>query len=422
MPPIEGKLTGNANYRTLPIVHPDTRVDTVKTNTVVTLSGFAGVVTEGLSPLWYRVDIDANHRGFWIHSSLIARLNEGSLNDLPFIDVSQLPNPGGLPFQIVSKVNLLLADIGVTIADNEVIDEALASAVNTQINRYGTRLKGTWTKDTLQEAVKIIDHLAEYAVILHGSGGAGWLLEEMHLVRDAIDMIAGRVLVHFERRFPGGVPDQAAPFRLLYGPLRMVRDERNNLHPSPDPVTGKPVWWAKNPQGFETFFGNFTFTGVSLKFKPIHLVIHEVEHCLNQRYRIGNSAPASVYISQGRYTIPADESSTGNAINVDFENINDGYSPNIRPRSSDDPWEVVTDAFTNDASSGYLDGTEGEARASQVRALMKGVIEYRVLEYGAARIRVRNQQDATLESRLEPALTLLELNEAADLAHFANLL
>jgi hypothetical protein len=147
--------------------------------------------------------------------------------------------------QIVDMVNLLLSDIGVIIADNEVIDEALATEVNAQINRLGTRLRGSWTKDTLQEAVTIINHLAEHAVILHGSGGAGWIIEEMRLVRDAVDMIAARVQIHFQLRFPQLVQTKAASFRLLYGPLRMVREARNNLHPNPDPETGKPVWWAK---------------------------------------------------------------------------------------------------------------------------------------------------------------------------------
>jgi hypothetical protein len=44
---------------------------------------------------------------------------------------------------------------------------------------------------------------------------------------------------------------------------------------------------GENPQGFETYFGNLTFTGVSIKFKPVHLIIHEVEHCINWRYWIG---------------------------------------------------------------------------------------------------------------------------------------
>lgn len=281
-------------------------------------------------------------------------------------------------------------------------------------------LAGTWTAADLAAVEQIFARCAECAVTPSCRSGSAWKLAELMLVDDAVARVAGRTRQLFEARFGGTIQDAAMPFRLLYGPLRIYRVTRRNVNPNPPNATGHlPVWWAINRNGFEVDFGNFVFSGVSRKFKLVDLVVHEICHNINWRYRAGTASPESVYQPRGTVQLTASESGTGSPETVHFTAIDQGYT--TRPRSSNEPWEVVTDAITNDAVDGYTDDLMGRARRKMVEELLFQVIDFRVHTYGSARPHVRSTEVDLEVRRLAEALRLLELHEAADLAFLQGL-
>jgi hypothetical protein len=418
---ITGKVIENANYRSLPLVHPETLKGTQKGKTNVTVNGMTIVAdNNGAETLWYRCALADGD--FWIRNDLIHLTDPAAIDQLPFVTAAEIPNPKKLPFKVVKRsTDTVLQEVGVTLAPGEVMDGEQVKRVISALRRYGTRLRSTWTATDLQEVISMLDKLASLGVVLHGMEGGGWRMDEIRLIYRAIEKVASSTAGHFQRLF--NVTDDLSDvaFRLMYGPLRIVRSPNNNINPNPrpDPKTGKvPIWWARNSQGFEVILGNMVFSGTSTKFKPEELVVHEIAHHLNFRYLPQKKRLHEFYRSTGSYTIPAEETFDGKAVKVSLGTLDEGYS--TRPRSSDLAAEVVTDAFTNDIVNGYKDSVKGEARRSQVRALMRLAIETRLRDYGPARARVQAEKDKALEGRLAIPLARLDETEPAELKTFAD--
>jgi len=411
MKTIIGSITNNANYRSLPIIDSRTLEGTLEKGRTVVISGYAGVEITGLAPMWYHIGLEESH--FWVHSSLV--ILESNIEDLPFIDASELDIPDNLSLKPVNQLLTLLSGVSVTIHNIDEIDDNLAAKISNTLEKTGTRLRGTWDADSLSKIMPILNKLFDYGVLLHSAGGRGWQANEIELVHKAVELIAARTRTHFMQFFDMDDVDQRSAFRLMYAPLRMLRDGRDNIHPNqvPDPETGKiPIWWAKNDNSVEIILGTMTFEGNSSKFKPVHLVIHEIAHGINMRYRVGNAFPANVYQSKGTYIIPETDEE------VFFNTIDEGYAATIRPRSSDVASEVVTDAITNDTVVNYADSLEGRARESQMMLIMDAVIRYRITQYSA----VRDHLSERLQSRVEGVLKLLEQTEKSDLDTFNEML
>lgn len=416
-----GKVIENANYRSLPLVHPDTLKGTQKGKTNVTITGL--IITaddQGKETVWYRCALDAG--SFWIRHDLIQLADPAALDQLPFVTAAEIPNPQKLPFKVVNRsITTLLQEVGVTLAPGEVLDGEHVKRVIATLRQYGTRLRSTWTAADLQEVVAMLDKLGSLGVVLHGMEGGGWRIDEVRLIHKAIGTMASGTARHFQRLFKLTDDVSDAAFRLMYGPLRIVRSPNNNVNPNPrpDPKTGKiPIWWARNSQGFELILGNMAFSGTTGKFTAEELIVHEIAHCLNFRYLPQKKRLHEHYRSTGSYTIPAEETFDGKSVRVSLATIDEGYSS--RPRSSDLAAEVVTDAFTNDAVNGYKDSVKGEARRSQVRALMQLAIDHRLREYGAVRKKVQAEKDKALEGRLAIPLARLDETEPAELKTYAD--
>ncbi|MBI1281569.1 MAG: hypothetical protein GC179_25810 [Anaerolineaceae bacterium] len=418
---IKGKVIATTNYRSLPLIAPETFAGQQKANTNVSVNGVTNALDDhGTEHLWYRCALaDGN---FWIRSDLISFSIPSILDQLPFVTAAEIPNPKKIAFTVVEpSQDTLLKQVGVALAAGETLDAEEIKLIIAALKRYGTRLRKEWTAANLREAISILDKLFSYGVVMHGSDGGGWSLSEMQLVQRSIDLVASGTARHFQRLFNVADNMDTVGFRLMFAPLRIVRVPIDDVNPNPviDPKTGKsPKWWARNSRGFELYLGNLAFTGMSFKFRPEDLIVHETSHCLNFRYRPQGKFLYDFYTLKGSYTIPAAETFDGKSVKTNFLDFDDGYS--TRPRSSDHPAEVVTDAFTNDFVNGYQDSVKGEARRSQVRGLMKLAIENRLKEYGAVRARVRGESDKTLEGRLAILLDFLDETEFADLNLFSD--
>jgi hypothetical protein len=392
-----------------------------KAKSVITITGMTVTADDkNRETVWYRCDLI--NGPFWIRNDLIQLTDPAALDQLPFVTDSEIPNPDQLPLKVVNhSTTRLLKQVGVTLLPGEVIDDDLAKKIISTLRGYSTRLSSTWKVADLQEVLSILDQLASLGVVLHSVGEGGWEVNEVRLIKSAIDKTQSATAQHFQRRFPKADDLNAVAFRLMYAPLRIVRALKDNVNPNrPDPKTGKlPTWWARNAQGFEVFLGNMVFPkrepdkSKPHKFTAEELIIHEIAHCLNFRYLPQAQRLHQLYRSKGSYTIPADETPDGKIIKTSLEAIDEGYT--TRPRSSDLPAEVVTDAFTNDIVNGYKDGLKGAARRSQVSDLMQRAIEYRLQEYGPVRVRVRAETDKDLEDRLAIPLGRLDVTEATDL-------
>lgn len=416
-----GKVIENANYRSLPLVHADTLKGQQKAKTNVTVTGVTITANDqGTETLWYRCALDEG--SFWIRHDLIQLADPAALDQLPLVTAAEIPNPKKLPFKVVNRsTTTLLQEVGVSLAAGEVLDGEQVKQVIATLRRYGTRLRSTWTAADLQEVVAILDKLGSLGVVLHGIEGGGWRMDELRLIHKAVGTVASGTARHFQRRFKLTDDVSDAAFRLMFGPLRIIRSPNNNVNPNPkpDPKTGKvSVWWARNSQGFELILGNMAFSGTAGKFTAEELIVHEISHSLNFRYLPQKKRLHEFYRATGSYTIPAEETFDGKPVKVSFGAIDEGYSS--RPRSSDLAAEVVTDAFTNDAVNGYKDSVKGEARRSQVRALMQLAIENRLREYGPVRAQVQAEKDKALEGRLAIPLAKLDETEPTELKTYAD--
>jgi hypothetical protein len=175
-------------------------------------------------------------------------------------------------------------------------------------------------------------------------------------------------------------------FMLIFAPLVIFRVGANNVN-----NTGSgAMWFASNINGYQLRFGNKALFDGSTKtrtnprhpYTSVDLIVHELCHSINWRYPRNDHASLrlleslqSTYQRQaiGRYTL-----SDGSSVN--FRTFNDGYT--FAARSSDGPYETVTDAFAALMLGHFSDDKAGAARREQITSLMQQVIRYRVRSFG----------------------------------------
>lgn len=369
MTSITGVTSENVKTRSGPLLK-DKEIETIKKGTSVTITGFTIDPNGKEYKLRYR--IERGGADVWTTGSLITLTNSANSKLIPFVPIEGVEISG----------EIFLSPLAITLADGETISIDKAQTLANGLS--AVTLKGVWTVAQLEEAMRIRDKFAEHGVLLGVEQKGGWSHADLKKIETGIDQTAATIASLCTGLGLSVSPQQA--FMLIFAPLVIFRVGANNVN-----NTGSgAMWYASNINGYQLRFGNKALFDGSTKtrsnprhpYTSVDLIVHELCHSINWRYPRNDHASLrlleslqSAYqrVAIGKYTF-----SDGTTINL--RTFNDGYT--FAARSSDGPYETVTDGFAALMLGHFSDDKAGMARREQITNLMQQVIRYRVRSFG----------------------------------------
>jgi hypothetical protein len=304
----------------------------------------------------------------------------------------------------------LLDTIGITVGARGDVSEAdYISLVELSAN-YQIKFTGTWTKDQIIAARKMLEDMEDHGLYLGTHKGGKWSFEDVSKVNAAMLALADGMGAVIQGMY--GVADKKLAFRVMFAPVRIDRNPTNNVNPNP----ARGTWWALNSNGYEIRLSNKVFyegtsrTGVNPRFPftSVELIAHELAHIINWRYSLqddsGKTVALETYypkVATGTVTLPGVGATT-------FRTLNDGYV--IAPRSSDGRFETVTDAVLALCMNRFADNDLGKARRVQVLDMVQRTVRFRVDKFGGyANLKdaMRTRFGERLVTNMAPGLGLI---------------